>query len=404
MNLKNMNDEVKKAFLIITLFGLISLFGDIIYEGARGVNGPYLKLLGSNAALIGLIVGVAEFLGYGLRFVSGYFSDKTKSHWTFLIIGYFMLISVPLLSISNTWKIAAIFIVLERLGKALRSPARDTLVSFATKKIGTGIGFGISEFFDQIGATVGPLIFTIYFLSRGSGEKILSDYQNAYKIMLIPFLILISLIVFVYFIYKKNGSEDKKSITGEGLSKVFWIYSIFTFLTTFGFINFALMGFHMKSSRIVSDNYIPFFYAVAMVVDAIFAIIIGKLYDNLKNKNKKEDSGLLLLIMIPIITIFIIPLAFSYNVSLIFLSVILWGIVMGAHETIMKAAIADITSIKKRGTGYGVFNFIYGLSFFLGSSFVGILYEFSKGIMLITLIIFQFLSIFAFYILKKNLS
>lgn len=404
-NGEKLDREMKKAFLIITLFGLISLFGDIIYEGARGVNGPYLKILGSNAALLGLIIGISEFIGYGLRFFSGYLSDKTKAHWFFLFLGYSLLISIPLLSLTGIWQIAAMLIVLERLGKGLRSPARDTLVSFATKKVGTGVGFGISEFFDQIGATTGPLIFSLFFLSKGVGERSLHDYQSAYRIMFIPYLILIGIIVSVYFIYKGFNIENvERKIENEGLSKLFWLYSLFTFTTTFGFVNFALIGYHMKDSKIVSDNLIPLFYAVAMLVDAVFAIIIGKVYDNFKENSKKEDAGLNLLVVIPILTTFIIPLAFSLNYYFVLIAVIIWGIVMGAHETIMKAAIADITSIKKRGTGYGIFNLIYGLSFFLGSSFVGFLYDFSKGILITFLIISQVISIFLFFLLKKNLS
>ncbi len=407
MKLKELlkNNDVKRAYIIILLFGIVSLFGDIIYEGARGVNGPYLKILGSNAFILGLIIGISEFVGYGLRFFSGYLSDKTKAHWIFLFVGYSLLISIPLLSLTGVWQFAALLIVIERLGKGLRSPARDTLVSFATKKVGTGIGFGISEFFDQIGATAGPLIFSLFFISKGAGERSLTDYQNAYRIMFIPYILLIAVIITVYFIYKGNKFETTtKKIENEGLSKLFWIYSLFTFTTTFGFVNFALIGYHMKDTKIVSDNLIPFFYAVAMLIDAFFAIIIGKLYDNYKENSKKDDAGLNLLVVIPILTSFIIPLAFSLNYYLVLVAVILWGIVMGAHETIMKAAIADITSIKKRGTGYGIFNLIYGLSFFLGSSFVGFLYDFSKGILITFLIISQIISIYLFLLLKKNLS
>ncbi|MBA2862207.1 hypothetical protein [Methanococcus maripaludis] len=146
----NLSETQKNAFMLIILFGVISLLGDIIYEGARSVNGPYLETLGASALIVGLVVGFGEFLGYAIRLFSGYFSDKTKAHWFFTIFGYGLLISVPLLALSDYWQFAAIFIVLERMGKGLRSPARDTILSYATKQVGTGLGFGIAEFLDQI--------------------------------------------------------------------------------------------------------------------------------------------------------------------------------------------------------------------------------------------------------------
>ena len=141
-----MTDQIKrKAIELIVLFGLISLFGDILYEGARSVNGPYLKTLGVSASIVGLIAGTGELIGYAIRLLSGYFADRTKAYWLFVFIGYGLLISVPLLSLSGVWQVAALLILTERFGKALRAPARDTLVSQAAKRIGTGIGFAIGR-------------------------------------------------------------------------------------------------------------------------------------------------------------------------------------------------------------------------------------------------------------------
>jgi len=131
------------AIEIIIIFGIVSLFGDIMYEGARAVNGPYLKTLGANAALVGFIAGLGEFLGYIVRLASGYFADKTKAYWAFTLVGYGFLVSVPLLSLTGVWQVAALFMVLERFGKALRAPAKDTILSTATKQVGTGFGFGL---------------------------------------------------------------------------------------------------------------------------------------------------------------------------------------------------------------------------------------------------------------------
>src|SRR3990172_1316887 len=170
-----MEKNKKTAYQLIVLFGVVSLLGDMIYEGARSVNGPYLKVLAANAALVGLIAGVGELIGYALRLVSGYLSDKTKSYWLLTFLGYGILATVPLLALAGTWQLAAMFIVLERLGKAIRSPARDTILSQASSQVGTGFGFGLHEAMDQVGAVAGPLIFAWVFAAAGKQIGI-ADY------------------------------------------------------------------------------------------------------------------------------------------------------------------------------------------------------------------------------------
>ncbi len=208
----NLTLNKTKALKLIFLFGIVSLLGDVIYEGARGVNGPYLEILGANAAIIGFVAGVGEFLGYSIRFVSGYYSDKMKAYWFFTIVGYGLLFTVPLLSLAGIWQLAALFIVSERMGKALRSPAKDTILSQATKGIGTGMGFAIVEVLDQIGAIIGPLIFTIFFVLVGTSGKALSDYQTGYSFLWIPFVLLMIVLIFAYIFVKNSPDALEKSV------------------------------------------------------------------------------------------------------------------------------------------------------------------------------------------------
>lgn len=395
-----------KALKLIFLFGLVSLLGDIIYEGARGVNGPYLEILGANAAIIGFVAGVGEFLGYGIRLLSGYYSDKMKAYWFFTILGYGLLFTIPLLSLAGIWQLAALFIISERMGKALRTPAKDTILSQATKQVGTGMGFAIAEVLDQIGAIIGPLIFTIFFFVVGTSGKALSEYQTGYSFLWVPFVLLIIVLVFAYVFVKKNPEVLEKTVVmkkeQERFSKVFWLYTVFSFVTTFGFVNFALIGYHLKVQGIFSDAYIPLLYAIAMGIDAGMALVIGKTYDSLKNKWKNDNAGLFLLLIIPLLTMFIPLLAFSMNYEFIIISAVIWGMVMGTHETIMKSAIADITPLKKRGTGYGIFSTFYGLAVFGGSVMVGLLYDFSIPLLIIITIAVEIIALYFFYIMWKN--
>ncbi len=403
--MKMADSNKKAAFQLIILFGLVSLFGDIVYEGARSVNGPYLKTLGVSAAVVGLIAGFGEFIGYAIRLVSGYFADKTRAYWIFTFIGYGMLISVPLLSLTGVWQVAALFMVMERLGKALRAPARDTIVSQASKQVGTGFGFAISEVMDQIGALTGPLILAGLFMVVGSTGNEISKYQKGYSLFWIPFILVMACVTFAFIKVpnpEKLEALVKKAPEPDRLSRTFWLYTIFTFVTTMGFVNFALIGYHFKAKNVLSDAQIPLFYAIAMAVDGAAAWVIGTYYDRLKKKSGNDNAGLSALLTIPLFSIFIPMLAFSLNFTFALISALIWGIVMGIHETIMKSAIADLTPMKKRGTGYGIFNTVYGLAMFIGSALMGVLYDHSVIALIIVAIVLQLLAVPVFFLMKKE--
>lgn len=392
-----------RAISVIILFGLVSLFGDIVYEGARSINGPYLKLLTVNAVTLGLIAGVGEFLGYALRLVSGYLSDKTKSYWLFTFFGYGLLIAVPLLALTGIWQVAALFIVLERVGKAVRSPARDTILSQASSQVGTGFGFGLHEAMDQIGAVAGPLIFYFLFIISGKNTSI-ADYQKGYAFLWIPFLLVI-LCLFIAFRkapHPESLEASKINKVPDKLSKLFWLYTFFSFIATAGFCSFILVAFHFKSTAVLSDAQIPLFYAIAMGVDAAAALLIGKFYDVLKNKSNNQNAGLNLLVIIPLVSVLIPIFIFSKSFIFIIAGIICWGVVMGIQETIMRSAIADITSLKKRGTGYGIFNTTYGLSVFLGSVLLGFLYDRSVAFIIFAVVLIELAALVVFFLMKKE--
>jgi len=402
-----MKSYKKTAIRLILLFGLISLLGDIIYEGARGVNGPYLKTLGASAALVGMVAGIGELLGYMIRLLSGYFSDKTRAHWFFTIFGYSFLMVIPMLALTGVWQFAAIFMVLERIGKGIRSPAKDTILSQATKQVGTGFGFAIVEFMDQIGATIGPLIFTFFFISIGPGDKSIIDYQHGYSLMWFPFVVLM-MVLFAAFFMVKNPEELEKDVVKkpqpDRITRTFWLYCIFTFVTTLGFLNFAIIGYHLKANAIVTDAQIPLLYALAMAIDAVIGLFIGKMYDRLKIRFENEHAGLLMLIILPVFTATLPVLTLSFHLGMIITGVILWGVVMGTHETIMKAGIADITSIRKRGTGYGIFNMLYGIAIFIGSAAAGFLYDYSVTLLVVIMIVVELAAVPVFIVMRKHVK
>ncbi|UCD70561.1 MAG: MFS transporter [Syntrophobacterales bacterium] len=381
------------ALQFIILLGLVSLFGDITYEGARSVTGPFLSTLGAGAAVVGLVAGLGEFLGYVLRLISGYMADRTGRYWVFVFIGYGLILSIPLLALSDYWEVAAVLIVLERLGKAIRTPARDTILSYSTKEVGRGWGFGIHEALDQIGAFIGPLIFSAVFFLRGG-------YRTGFTILWLPALL--TLVILAMARQKLPSPEvierpSKTSPPGEGgkLPKSFWLYTLFAFLSVAGFANFQVISYHFKFRSVVPDVQIPLFYAMAMGVDALVALAIGKTYDKI---------GLFSLIALPLLSVPIPFLGFSGSYGLAVAGVVFWGAVMGIQETIMRAAIADLTPMERRGFAYGVFNTAYGASWFLGSLLIGILYEISIGYVILFAVAMQVLAVPALFLLGRSLS
>ncbi len=386
-----MTDITKRAYQFIILFGIISLLGDIIYEGARSVNAQYLKELGASALWVGIVAGLGEFIGYAIRLVSGYVSDRTRAYWLFTFIGYGLLVSVPLLALTGLWQVAALLIVTERLGKALRSPAKDTILSQVTTQVGRGLGFGLHEAMDQIGAIAGPLIFTAIF-------AFVVDYNLGYTIMWIPFVLLIAVLIAARLLVphpEKFETISTQNTLPDTLTPTFWLYTAFSAFAIIGFASFPVIAYHLKSESIVADMSIPLLYAVAMGVDAVCAIIIGKLYDT---------KGMKVLLIIPVISAIIPVLVFAFNWIAVIIGIVLWGVVMAIHETIMRAAIADLTSLKKRGTGYGIFNTAYGVCMFIGASVMGWLYEINITYILVFSVVAEVIALILFMYIMRTVK
>jgi MFS family permease len=377
MNPQKKNSAYRSVVTVVIIFGIISLFGDVVYEGARSANSQYLNLLGISATTVGLVFGIGEFLGYALRLLAGVLSDKTHRQWVFIFIGYGLLIVVSLMGLTVKWPALVILILLERIGKALRSPAKDTILSsIAQQMVGVGTAFGVQEALDQVGAFLGPMIFTTVFAL--SGTQGVAEYQLGYRLLIIPF---IALMGFLYYAYRKIEREELipemkiKEFRNEKLSKIFWVYTLFTLVGTLGFVNFSTIGYHLKARDLMDDATITGLYGVAMIMDAVMALVIGKLYDTMKARSKRKTGGLAVLVVTPIFTILLPFFTLTENKTLIIIGMMLFGIIMGTHETIMRSAISDITPFYKRGTGYGVYNAAYGLALFGGASLFGYLYD-----------------------------
>ena len=378
----------RSPFLLIIILGFVSLLGDITYEGARSIIGPYFATLGASATVVGFVAGAGEFIGYGLRLISGYLTDKLKKYWLITIIGYIInLFAIPALALTKTWPQSAILVITERIGKALRTPARDTILSYATSKIGRGKGFGFHEAMDQIGAMLGPLLITFILSSTGS-------YKISFGILGIPALLAFLILLIARFLYPNPQKLETKALTltKKTFSKKFWIYILAIGLYGAGYADFALIAYHLKKTEVLKQQWIPLFYAIAMGIDAISALFFGYLFDK---------KGFSVLILAVLISLFSSPFVFLGKFFLVLFGMILWGIGMGAQESIMRAAISFFIPKDKRATGYGIFNAFYGFLWFLGSIILGVLYDTSLISLIIVSMLLQLSSIPLLLILSK---
>jgi MFS family permease len=375
----------------IILLGIVSLFGDATYEGARSVTGPYLYTLGASYGVIGSVAGIGEFVGYSLRLASGYIADRTGAYWLLTFIGYGLLISIPLLAFTSYWQLAAVLIILERIGKAIRNPARDTMLSYATKKVGRGWGFAVHEALDQVGAIIGPIVLSVVLLSHDT-------FQQGFMFLGIPALLTLVVLAvarqrFPSPVKLEIPEGPSKETTETRLPRIFWLYTAFTLVSAAGFANFQLISTHLAAKTIVSGAQIPIIYAIAMAVDGVTALVVGRTYDRI---------GLTSLLAIPLLTLPIPFLAFSTSYSSVLIGMALWGVVLGVQETIMRAAVADLTPVERRGFAYGIFNTMYGAGWAVGGVVMGLLYSHSISYLIMFSVAMELASIPLFLMVGRE--
>lgn len=360
------------------------------YEGARSITGPYLAILGASSVVVGFVSGFGELLGYVLRFFSGYLTDRTHRYWALTIGGYVVnLMAVPLLALAGSWEVAAALIIAERVGKGIRVPSRDVMLSHATSQVGHGWGFGLHEALDQIGAILGPLIVAGVLFFRGS-------YQIGFASLLLPAILALVVLVVSRFMYPHPHDLEVKipQLDTKGFKRVYWLYIVAVALIAAGFADFPLIAYHFQKTALVSAEMIPIFYSVAMGVDAISALLFGKLFDKV---------GVSIMILVALLSSLFAPLVFLGEFYMAFLGMALWGVSMGAQESIMRSSVAMMSTIKRRGSAYGIFNTIYGVSWFTGSLTLGMLYGVSLTYLVIFSVLIQLTSIpFFIYMLKTN--
>ena len=384
------NPSVKKlALRFVLIIGVVQLFADMTYEGARGIIGPFLGSLGASAAVVGFTAGFGELMGYAFRSVTGYFADKTHKYWVFIFAGYAVnLLAVPALALAGNWPLAAALVIAERAGRAIRKPSTDALLSHAGSQIGHGWAFGLNEFLDQTGATIGPLLMALVLYFHGG-------YHHAFALLLIPALLCLAAVTVARIAYPRPHeleSREPVKLEAKGFSKTYWLYVVAGALVAAGFADFSLVAFHFQKTKTVAESAIPIFYSAAMVTSAIAALIFGRLLDKI---------GLPAVLAAFFLGALFAPCVFLGGFGFALAGMILWGVGMGAQDALLKAMLAKVIPQDRRGTGYGVFDTLFGVAWFAGSAAMGLLYDQSVLAVVIFSVVLQLAALPAFVLASR---
>lgn len=361
----------------VLFFGLVSLFADMVYEGARSIIGPYLATLGASATVVGIVAGVGEFIGYGLRVVSGYLVQRGRHYWAWTITGYALtVLSVPLIGATHVIAPALLLYGTERLGKAVRSPAKDTLLSFASSQTGRGTAFGVHQAMDQLGAIAGPLLLAAV-LSQHEG-----NYRLAFGVLIVPGLLVLGLLFWlrhrvpdpaayeVDLTARQPRQDAAEGRVGGSAAKVvlpvlLWQYMGAIALLSLGVASFPLLAFHAQTQGLLTSAQVPLLFALAMLVDGVSGLLMGRFYDR---------RGPKVLLVVPVAAGAAV-IAFSQNAALVWVGVAIWGVVNGVLDSTVKAVATELVAPSARSIAFGWLALVRGLGLLVAGAALGLAYD-----------------------------
>ena len=381
--------KASAAVKFVLMIGVLSFFADFTYEGSRSILGPYLALLQASGTAVAVVTGFGELLGYGLRLISGPLADRTGKFWPITIFGYVVqMASVPLLAFAANWQTAAALIILERVGKAIRNPPQDVMLSHAAKQIGYGKAFGVHEALDQFGALFGPLAVAAILAIR-------DEYRFAFAALLVPGVICLLLLLVARWLYPRPKDMEimEQHMKTRGFPRAYWVYLAGASLVAAGFADFPLIAYHFQRTASVTRNWVPIAYAIAMAVSGTGSLVFGHLFDRF---------GISMLVPLTVLSALFAPLVFLGGFWAALLGAALWGLGMGVHESIVPAAVAPMVPPHLRASAYGLFTAGYGVFWFIGSAFIGILYDRSISAVIVFCVLAELAAIPFFMAVRKS--
>jgi MFS family permease len=372
----------KRALRFVVIMGIVNLFADMTYEGARGVAGAFLGQLGASGATVGAVAGGGELAGYLIRSLSGAVADRTGAYWIDAWVGYAInMLCVPALALTGSWPAAAGLMIGERVGRGVRKPVIAAALSEAGGHLGSGRAFGVNAALDQIGATVGPLIVA-FAVARGG-------YATGFGVLIVPALATLA----VLGLATVAGKEFAPRTDGEdGVVVRDWAalrrYAIGGALLAAGYVDFALIAFRFARDHVMSVPMISVAFAVAMAVGALASPLLGRLFDRI---------GKPVIAIALAMTSAATPLAFLGHGIAAQAGAALWGVGIAVQDALLLALVSTVIA-RKRATAFGLYDLVFGVAWFAGSVVCGLLLDRSILALVIFSVVLQLCAI-PFFIL-----
>jgi MFS family permease len=356
------------AFQFVLTMGLVNLFADMTYEGGASINGPFLGSLGASAAAISIIAGAGEFLGYSLRSVSGYIADRTGKHWPVTFVGYAInLLAVPAMAFATSWPWAGCLILAERIGRAIRKPTVEAMLSYSTGKHGKGWVYAVNTAMDETGAVLGPLLIAVILYTKG-GEH----YRIGYATLLSSTVLALAALIVARFFFPlpaRLESGGPRTAQERGFTRAYWLYMAAGSCFAAGLMSYELISYHLASTRVVSPQSIPLLVAFATTAAIVATLILGRLYDRV---------GIAAVVGAVVLAASFSPLIFLGDFAVVLLGLALWGVGYATQDTLLKALIASVLPEGRRNLAFGLFYLGYGGGWLIGSVTTGLLYDHSR--------------------------
>jgi MFS family permease len=375
------------AFHFVLVMGIVNLFADTTYEGGASINGPFLQSLGASAIAVSIIAGVGEFFGYSLRFGAGYIADKTERYWLITFVGYAInLFAVPALALAGNWKVAAALIIAERVGRAIRKPTVEAMLSYTTAQHGRGWVYGVNTALDETGATIGPLLIALVLFFKG-------NYRTAYAVLLVSVVLaLVSLTVARFHFPQPSRLERGETAPAKGFTREYWLNMAAGACLAAGLMSFELISFHLSQNRVVPSVWIPVLLAISTGIGVVASLVMGKMFDR---------AAMPTLITAICVSALFSPFVFFGGFYLVLFGLVLWGIGYATQDTLLKALVAGMLPEGRRNLAFGLYYTGYGGGWLIGSIVAGLLYEHSRFLLIAFSVIVQLGSLPLFLIARK---
>jgi MFS family permease len=385
---RSVSSVASPAFLFVMTTGIVNLFGDITYEGGASINGPFMATLGAGAAIVSVAAGLGEFLGYALRLPAGYAADRTGRYWLITFVGYVInLFAVPAMALAGSWQVAAALVLAERIGRALRKPTVEAMLSYTTGELGKGWVYALNTALDEIGATLGPLIIALVLLLKG-------DFRTGYALLTFSAVAaLVALVVARINFPLPSRLEKGRTATAKAFGRAYWLYMLAGALFAAGLMSFELISYHLTKANIAPEQWIPVMLAISTAFGVLANLAFGKAYDRV---------GLPVVIAAVCASAAFSPFVFLGGFWLVLFGMLLWGVGYATQDTLLKAIVAEVLPEGRRNVAFGLYYAGYGLGWLVGSVVAGLLYDKSRLALVVFSIAIQLVSVPVFLIAGRQ--